>query len=186
MSCSSISWLRNATFVAIWLLASAICLGANVIQDGGFEQGTAYWARNGGSGILQGSYPHSPSSWYAYGGDVNTSTFSSTGSVHQQVYIPANATTATLTFWRHIDTTETTTTASYDTLKLQIRNSSGTVLATIATYSNLDAAPGYSQASFNLLAYKGQTIQIYFVGVEDASLKTSFVLDDFALNVTTP
>ena len=110
-----------------------------------------------------------------------------TDTVYQQVSIPSTATAATLVFWRHIDTVETTTTTTvYDSLKLQIRNSSGTVLATLATYSNLDAAPGYAQVSFDLTAYNGQTIQIYFVGVEDASLKTSFVLDDFALNVTTP
>ncbi len=156
----------------------------------------------GNSGFENGSA--SPAPWVATTGVINnlttfeaahsgswTAWLNGYGSVHtdtlyQQVAIPSTATAATLTFWRHIDTTETTTTASYDTLKLQIRNSSGTVLATMATYSNLDAAPGYSQASFNLLAYKGQTIQIYFVGVEDASLKTSFVLDDFALNVTTP
>ena len=109
-----------------------------------------------------------------------------TDSVYQQVAIPATATAATLVFWRHIDTAETTTTAAYDTVKLQIRNQSGTVITTLATYSNLNAAAGYSQSSFDLLAYKGQTIQIYFVGIEDSSLKTSFVLDDFALNVTTP
>jgi len=32
-------------------------------------------------------------------------------------------------------------------------------------------------------AYKGQTIQVYLVGAENASLATSFVVDDFALNV---
>ena len=40
--------------------------------------------------------------------------------------------------------------------------------------------------SFDLTAYKGQSIQIYLVGIEDSGLKTSFVVDDFALNVTTP
>jgi hypothetical protein len=109
-----------------------------------------------------------------------------TDTLYQQVAIPSTATSAKLTFWRHIDTTETTTTTAFDTLKLQIRSSSGTVLATLATYSNLDAAAGYSQLTFDLTSYKGQTIQIYFVGVEDSSLKTSFVLDDLALNVTKP
>jgi len=71
-------------------------------------------------------------------------------------------------------------------LKVQIRNSSGTVLATLANYSNLNAGAGYAQVSFDLIAYKGQTIQIYLVGTEDSSLKTSFVVDDFSLNVTQP
>jgi hypothetical protein len=71
-------------------------------------------------------------------------------------------------------------------MKVQIRNSSGSVLTTLATYSNLNAATGFKQVSFDLNSYRGQAIQIYFIGVEDSSLKTSFVVDDFALNVTTP
>ena len=67
--------------------------------------------------------------------------------------------------------------------KVQVRNSSGTVLATLATYSNVNAATGFAQKSFSLLAYKGQTIQVYLVGAEDTTLQTSFVVDDFALNV---
>jgi len=66
---------------------------------------------------------------------------------------------------------------------VQIRNSSGTVLATLATYSNLDHNTGYAQKSFNLNSYIGQTIQVYLVGTEDTSAQTSFVVDDFALNV---
>jgi len=113
------------------------------------------------------------------------------GSVHtdtlwQQVSIPATASSANLSFWRHIDTAETSTTTAYDTLKVQVRNSSGTVLATLATYSNLNAGAGYTQASFDLSAYKGQTIQVYLVGTEDSSLKTSFVVDDFLLSIITP
>ena len=57
------------------------------------------------------------------------------------------------------------------------------MLATLATYSNLNDATGYAQKSFNLNSYIGQTIQVYLVGIEDASLQTSFVVDDFALNV---
>ena len=60
------------------------------------------------------------------------------------------------------------------------------MLATLATYSNLNAGAGYTQVSFDLIIYKGQTIQIYLIGAEDSSLKTSFVVDDFILNVTAP
>ena len=72
----------------------------------------------------------------------------------------------------------------YDTLRVQVLNTGGTVLATLATYSNLNEATGYSQRSFNLAAYAGQTIQLKFTGTEDASLQTSFVVDDTALNVS--
>ena len=106
-----------------------------------------------------------------------------TDSILQQVAIPANITTATLTFFLHIDTAETTTTLAHDTLQVQIRNSSGTVLSTLATYSNLNAAAGYSQKSFDVSSFKGQTIQVFLVGTENSTLQTSFVVDDFALNV---
>jgi hypothetical protein len=144
-----------------------------------------------------------PAPWTVTAGVIDTSTFEAPhtgswkawldgyGSAHtdtilQQVIIPSTATQATLSFWLHIDTLETSTTKANDTLKLQVRNSSGTVLATLATYSNLNAAPGYAQVSFDLSAYKGQTIQIYLIGVENSTLKTSFVVDDFLLNVVTP
>ena len=109
-----------------------------------------------------------------------------TDTLTQQVTIPTNATAATLTFWLHIDTAETTTSTAFDTLAVQVRNSSGTVLSTLKTFSNLNKNTGYAQQSFDLTSFKGQTIQINFLGKEDSTLQTSFVLDDFALNVTTP
>jgi hypothetical protein len=71
-----------------------------------------------------------------------------------------------------------------DTLKVQILNSSGTVLTTLHTYSNLDHATGYTQRSFSLAPYIGQTVTLKFTGSEDSTLQTSFVIDDSALNVS--
>ena len=134
------------------------------------------------SGVIDNSTgePAHSGSWKAWMDGYGSA---HTDTLMQQVAIPSGKTSATLTFWLHIDTAETTTTTAYDTLKVQIRNSSGTVLATLATYSNLNANSGYAQKSFSLNPYIGQTIQVYLVGTEDASLQTSFVVDDFALNV---
>lgn len=100
----------------------------------------------------------------------------------QTVTIPSTVTSATLTFWLHIDTAETTTTTAFDTLSVQVLNTSGTVLSTLGTFSNLNKAAGYQQRSFSVLSFKGQTVQIRFTATEDSSLQTSFVLDDTALN----
>ena len=105
-----------------------------------------------------------------------------TDTLYQSVAIPSTITTATLTFYLHVDTAETTKTTAYDKLTVQVRSSAGAVLATLATYSNLNAASGYALKTFDLSAYKGQTIQIYLNGTEDTSAATSFVVDDFALN----
>ncbi|GHE05390.1 hypothetical protein GCM10010339_41140 [Streptomyces alanosinicus] len=52
---------------------------------------------------------------------------------------------------------------------------------TLATYSNLNKAAGYSQKSFDLSSPAGSTVTLKFNGVEDSSLQTSFVVDDTAL-----
>jgi len=155
-----------------------------ILGNPGFENGStnpAPWSVT--SGVINNSAsepPHS-GSWDAWMDGYGTT---HTDTVMQQVTIPAAATAATLTFWLHIDTAETSTTTAFDKLTVQVRNSSGTVLSTLATFSNLNHATGYSQKSFNLLSFKGQTIQIFFSGVEDSTLQTSFVVDDVNLNVT--
>ncbi|MCP3166622.1 M4 family metallopeptidase [Myxococcus qinghaiensis] len=110
------------------------------------------------------------------------------GSTHvdrlwQDVTIPAGVTKASLTFFLNLLTSETTTTAVRDTLTLQVQDTSGTVLGTLATWSNLDATPGWVQQSVDLTAYAGQTVRIFLEGRENASIATSFQLDDFALRV---
>jgi hypothetical protein len=149
----------------------------------GFENGStnpAPWvATSGVIGSPAGEPPHS-GSWDAWLDGYGTT---HTDTLYQQLTIPSNVSTANLGFWLHIDTAETSSTTAYDTLQVQVRNPSGTVLGTLATYSNLNAASGYTQKTFDLGAYKGQTIQIYLLGQEDSTLKTSFVVDDFALNV---
>jgi hypothetical protein len=159
------------------------CGSSQLLGNPGFENGstnTAPWTAT--SGVVDsstGEAPHS-GSWKAWMDGYGSA---HTDSIVQTVAIPSGKTSATLTFWLHIDTAETTTTTAYDTLKVQIRNSSGTVLATLATYSNLNHNTGYTQKSFSLNSYIGQTIQVYLVGTEDSTLQTSFVVDDFALNV---
>jgi hypothetical protein len=83
----------------------------------------------------------------------------------------------------HIDTAETSTTTKYDTLTVQVLSGSGTLLATLATYSNLDHNTGYAQRSFNLAAYAGQTVTLKFTGAEDYTKQTFFVIADTAINV---
>jgi hypothetical protein len=155
---------------------------SQLIGNPGFENGSANpapWVATANVIDNTTSQPARSGAWKAWLNGYGT-TFTDT--LRQTVTIPANASSATLTFYLKVTTAETTTTVAYDTLRLQIRNSSGTVLATLATYSNLNASSGYVQRSFNLNSYRGQTVQIHFVGTEDSSLATSFFLDDFALN----
>jgi hypothetical protein len=151
-----------------------------LLLNPGFESGNVNWVAT--AGVITNSTGRTPrtGSWYAWLDGYGTT---HTDSLYQQVTIPAGATSATLNFYLKIDTAETTTTTAFDTLKVQIRNSSNTVLATLATYSNLNKGTVYLLKSFDVTSFKGQTIRVYFLGVEDSSLQTSFLIDDTALNV---
>jgi hypothetical protein len=65
---------------------------------------------------------------------------------------------------------------------VQVLNSSGTVLGTLATFSNLNHNTGYAQHAYSLAAYAGQAITLKFTGSEDFTKQTSFVVDDTAIN----
>jgi hypothetical protein len=152
-----------------------------VLLNPGFELGEAFWSST--TGVITNNPNQAARSgiwkaWLCGSGAANTDT------VSQSVTIPSTASSATLSFWLHVDTNETSTTTAFDTLRVQIRNATGTViLSTLATYSNLNSAPGYSLKTFNLNSFRGQTIRVYIEGVENSTLQTSFVIDDTALIV---
>ena len=122
---------------------------SNLLSDAGFENGsnTAPWVSttNVVSDNTQGRTSHS-GSWYAW---LNGTGNTHTDTLYQQVAIPSGVTSATLSFWLHVDTAESATTA-VDTLKVQIRNASNSVLGTLATYSNRNPATGYTRKVFDV------------------------------------
>ncbi len=170
---ASFSWTVNGP---------SSCTAKQLLGNPGFETGAASpWTATAGviGNNFGGERAHT-GAWYAWldgYGRPHTDTLA------QTVSIGSGCHTGTFSFWLHIDTRERTSSA-VDTLKVQVLNSSGTVLATLATYSNLNAASGYTQKSFNTSAYAGQTITVKFTGVETdtAGGTTSFVVDDTALN----
>src|SRR5262249_13002270 len=108
-----------------------------------------------------------------------------TDTLSQSVSIPATCKNATLSFWLYVNSDDPTGKA-YDTFTVQILNSSGTVLATLATYSNQNEGSGYVQHSFNVASYIGKTITIKSTGKETlgGGYNTNFFEDDNALNVS--
>ncbi len=147
------------------------CTSAQLLKNPGFESGSTGWTATSGSitsdsgqAARSGSYK----AWLDGYGHTHTDTLS------QSVTIPSGC-KATLTFYLHIDTAETTSTAQYDKLTVTAGSK------TLAIYSNLNHASGYSQKSFDLSSLAGSTVALKFNGVEDPSLQTSFVLDDTAL-----
>ncbi|MFF3330548.1 hydrolase [Streptomyces sp. NPDC002888] len=156
------------------------CTAAQLLANSGFESGTSSWTAT--SGVITNSTSESARTGSSYAWLAGTGT-ATTDTLSQPVTLPSGC-AATLRFYLHVDTAETTTSTAYDTLKAQVLNTSGTVLSTLATYSNLNAATGYTQRTFDLTGYAGQTVTLKFTGTEGSKLQTSFVLDDTALDVS--
>jgi hypothetical protein len=132
-----------------------------------------------GSGAFytsNGSYPHGGTGYMYFGVNNNVS-----GQTYQTVTIPTTA-TGSLTFWFNCSSDDSATYA-HDFLYVEVRNTSGTLLQTFATYSNGDktTSGSYSQKLFSVAAYKGQTIRLQFRCTTDNSLSTTFRIDDVSL-----
>jgi hypothetical protein len=149
-----------------------------VIQNAGFEAGPQSWTATTDVISSDPNEPAHTGAWKTWLGGYGTP---HTDTLYQQISVPSTAATVSLSFYLHVSTEEQTTTQHYDKLKAQVRNSSGQVLQTLATYSNLQAGPGFVLKTFDLSAYRGQTIRIHFVATEDNGSMTSFVLDDFRI-----
>ncbi|MEV5386304.1 hypothetical protein [Streptomyces sp. NPDC052721] len=146
------------------------CTPAQLLGNAGFESGNTVWTAS--TGVItndtgEAAHGGSYKAWLDGYGTSHTDT------VTQSVTIPAGC-HASFSFYLHTDTAETGTTA-YDKLTVSANTT------TLATYSNVNAATGYSLKTFDLSAFAGQTVTLKFSGVEDTSLQTSFVVDDTAL-----
>jgi len=165
----------NAAFT--WTIKSAggNCSG-QLLGNPGFETGSAApWTSTAGVVNSNGAGQTSHSgNWYAWLDGYGTT---HTDTLAQTVNIPAGC-HAAFAFWLHIDTAETTKVTQYDKVTIK---ADGT---TLATYSNLNAAPGYVQHSFDLSQFAGQSVSLTFTGTEDGSLQTSFVVDDTSVNLS--
>ncbi|MFJ9814369.1 putative Ig domain-containing protein [Streptomyces sp. NPDC101151] len=148
------------------------CTSAQLLGNAGFESGNTTWSAS--SGVIttdSGEAAHGGSykAWLDGYGSSHTDTLS------QSVTIPSGC-KASYTFYLHIDTAESGSTA-YDKLTVTAGST------TLATYSNVNAS-GYAQKTFDLSSFAGQTVTLKFSGVEDSSLQTSFVVDDTALTTS--
>ncbi|MEU6090603.1 putative Ig domain-containing protein [Streptomyces sp. NPDC047085] len=159
-----------------WTVSSTggTCTSAQLLGNPGFESGSTTWTAS--SGVItndtgEAAHGGSYKAWLDGYGSSHTDTLS------QSVTVPTGC-RATFTFYLHVDTAETTTSTQYDKLTVTAGST------TLATYSNLNAATGYAQKTFDLSSFAGQTVTLKFSGVEDSSLQTSFVVDDTALTTS--
>jgi hypothetical protein len=161
----------SATFTWTITNPGGGCSG-QLLGNAGFESGTSPWTSSSGViGAFSGQSAHGGTryAWLDGYGSTHTDT------LQQTVTIPAGC-TATLTFWLHIDSAETTTTTQFDKLTVTVGST------TVATYSNLNKAAGYQLRTIPIT--QSGSVVLKFTGTEDSSLQTSFVIDDTALTLS--
>jgi Zn-dependent metalloprotease len=150
----------------------------NAIVNPGFETGTTPWTLSGQVTRSTGSFPHSGTAYMILNGVNSTS-----GTLFQTVTVPTNGCT-NLQFWLNITTNEAAGASVFDRLFIEVRNTSGTLLATLATFSNQNSGTAgvyVLRGPFNLSSFAGQTVRIQFRGTNDITLPTIFRVDDVSL-----
>lgn len=149
------------------------CTG-DLIVNGGFETGVPPWVMSGAIRST-GGIQHSGVAYSILGGGNNNS-----HTEYQQITIPAGC-SKNLSFWLNITSAETTTTTPFDQIFIEVRNTSGTLLATLATFSNLNKGTSgvyVLRGPYSLASFAGQTVRIQFRATTDVSLITTFRVDD--------
>lgn len=107
-----------------------------------------------------------------------------TDSLTQDIVVPASATNIGFTGYYDVRTGETGTTV-YDSAKVELLTTGGTVLESIKSFSN--AAPTTAWTAFNKTFTSnvaGMTVRLRLTSTNDIINATSFYFDTFAVNAT--
>jgi len=107
--------------------------------------------------------------------------------IFQRVAIPATVTSATLSLYLWVRNSSDSATGSM-TLEVTDDTTAGHVLATLATFSNLDGAtgcngtcpPNYARHTYDMTPFKGQTVRVRFIH-SYSNNGTLFFVDDVTL-----
>jgi Zn-dependent metalloprotease len=173
--------LGSTEYVAV-ANAWGLCGVGGLVNNGGFEDSSSPWVLSGYASHENNSSNPNTGSGCLILGYSNYAT----GYAYQDISIPATADSANLNlnFWLNVSSQETTTLFQTDKLTVEVRNTSGTLLQTLATYSNLNEGTTdiYSKkGAFNLSAYKGQTIRLQFSVQTNYIYTTSFRVDNVSI-----
>jgi hypothetical protein len=162
---------------------------ASLVINGGFENGLSPWTTGGVQApVVSTANPHSGAA-SALLGTLSGTEPSGDSSLSQTITVPAAGTT-TLSFWYSPQTADSICSGSgcvYDWEEAQIRNTSGATLASV--FKSNSNSKTWTNVSYNLTPYAGQTVQLWFNVHEDGSVPpddSSMYLDDVSVTNSQP
>lgn len=151
----------------------------DLILEGDFEAGAnSAWSESSALGytiVDNTSGVYNSGAWSTWlGGDSNE-----TANVWQSIAISGSAISADLTYYYSLASSEATGDCIYDFGYLEIN---GTPITTYTLCADTNTG-GYVQASVDLSAHIGTTVEIRFKVTTDASVNSSMFIDDVVLDV---
>jgi len=154
---------------------------SGVLSNAGFESGSLdCWT-------IGGVFPAAITTLQAHSGSFSAQ-LGATGLpepngdswMYQTVTVPGSMQTPTLSFWYWPWTNDT---LQYDWQEAQIRDTSGNIRAQV--FKTASNAQSWTQITFDLTPYKGQTVQIYFNSHEDGYGNPTYMyVDDVSITDT--
>jgi hypothetical protein len=193
---------RRPLFGVLLLMAAALCFGpvaaralaapvpavslpagcTELIQNGGFETNDAWQlgvSPSPAQYVTSGQHSGSRALQLGIIGGPNRLSFSS---ARQTVTIPADATQAQLSFWYYAVVTGA---PAGDYMEMTLLSADGYTVLRRLWYSQADSR-AWNPLSFDLLPWRGQTVQVYFNTFNDGTGGTAgMLLDDVSLVMCT-
>jgi hypothetical protein len=163
---------------------------SQVLANAGFESGRTAWVERSSANapIILKSGERRTGAW---AGKLRGLGRAGMDVLSQNVLVPADACSAKLDFW--LKKTKLTSRASAkpgrqsnDRLRVEVvaLSQPGKPVTLLKDYAEADLGTNiYVSQGFDLSAFKGQTVEIRFSGIEDSFEATTFWVDDVTLNV---
>lgn len=158
-----------------------------MIQNGGFENGTAPWVEysSGGYEIIDPTNAHT-GNYSAYLCGYK----SCRDNIRQSFTVPTGNSTITLSYWWY-GLTQHKKKTCVDTFTVTVMDSNGHVIGRLQFACNFNATARWVHASFNVTSllsrYAGKTVILSFEARTSSSLRTTaFFVDDVAVTLSAP
>jgi hypothetical protein len=158
----------------VQLVAPATC--SELVSDGGFEARGVGWTQSstGGYNLISDFQPHT-GSWGAYLGGTNNAD----DRLSQQIIVPSNAISVSLSIWWAIATEEPG--IGFDRMTASVLQPNGALLRDLFIVDSSSAVNQWGLAEADLTQYAGQTIVLRFRATTNASSLTDFYVDDVSV-----
>lgn len=156
-----------------------------LIQNPGFEKGSGEpWVEytSLSVAIIGEEWPHTGkrSAWLG-GSDEETFHY-----IYQDVAIPANAKTASLTYWYYLhEEFSADDSPAESNFSVLIANTDGDILANLETMSSTQANEAWEQSTLDAKKYAGKTIRLAFTAEMATGNISSWFVDDVSLQSCT-